>query len=167
MNGYGDLRERWRDPLLTIVTVVLAPLMFVLAPLEAQGISQAQELGFVIAVLVIGAAIVWSGNPIAIAAMLLASGLAATAAVFRLQQPSTLDIYLKASAWTLMGVALIWVVARVVFGPGAVTYHRVMGAILLYLAIGWTFAGIFTFSGLLIPNAFDGMTISDSDALRL
>lgn len=165
MNAYRDLRERWRDPLLTIVTVVLAFLMFVLAPLQAEGISQAQELGFVIAVLVIGAAVVWSGNPLAIAAMLLAIGLAGAAAVLRLQQPSVLDIYLKASAWTLMGVALIWVVGRVVFASGAVTYHRVMGAILLYLAIGWTFAGIFTFTGLLIPNAFDGMAISDSPGL--
>jgi hypothetical protein len=33
-----------------------------------------------------------------------------------------------------MGLALIWVVARAVFAPGSVTYHRVMGAILLYLA---------------------------------
>jgi hypothetical protein len=41
-----------------------------------------------------------------------------------------------------MGLALIWVVARAVFAPGSVTYHRVMGAILLYLAIGWTFGGL-------------------------
>jgi Ion channel len=97
--------------------------------------------------------------------MLAAVGLAVTAAVLRLQQPSTLDVYLKASAWILMSLALIWVVARAVFAPGSVTYHRVMGAILLYLAIGWTFVGLFTLVGLLAPDAFTGMTVSDSPAL--
>ncbi len=64
-----------------------------------------------------------------------------------------------------MGLALIWVVTRAVFAPGRVTYHRVMGAILLYLAIGWTFAGLFTLVGLLAPDAFTGMTVGDSPAL--
>lgn len=31
----NDLRERWRDPLLTALTILLALLMFVLAPLRA------------------------------------------------------------------------------------------------------------------------------------
>jgi hypothetical protein len=39
----------------------------------------------------------------------------------------------------LLGVALSWVVARAVFAPGRITYHRVMGAILLYLTIGVTY----------------------------
>jgi hypothetical protein len=164
-SSLSRLRERWRDPLLTTLTLLLALLMFVLAPLQAVGITGAQDLGFAIALVVIAAAVVLSGNPIAIIVMLAAVGLAVTAAVLRLQQPSTLDVYLKASAWILMGLALIWVVTPAVFAPGRVTYHRVIGAILLYLAIGWTFAGLFTLVGLLVPNAFSGMIISDSPAL--
>ena len=56
-------------------------------------------------------------------------------------------------------------VARAVFAGGRITYHRIMGAILLYLAIGWTFAGLFTLVGLLVPNAFAGLSVSDSPAL--
>jgi hypothetical protein len=138
-NGLSRFREQWRDPLLTSVTLLLAILMFVLVPLEAAGITGAQDLGFAIAVLVIGAVVVLSGNPIAIVVMLAGLGLAILSYVLRLHQPSTLDVYLKAIAWVLTGLALMWVVARAVFAPGAVTYHRVMGAILLYLAIGWTF----------------------------
>jgi hypothetical protein len=164
-NGLSRLREQWRDPLLTSVTLLLALLMFVLVPLEAAGITGAQDLGFAIAVLVIGAAVVLSGNPIAIVVMLAGLGLAIVAYVLRLHQPSTLDVYLKAIAWVLTGLALMWVVARAVFAPGAVTYHRVMGAILLYLAIGWTFVGVFTVVGLLVPNAFTSMTVSDSPSL--
>jgi len=159
------LRERWRDPLLTILTLLLTLLTFGLAPLEAVGVTGAQDLGFAVALVVIGAAVVLSGNPIAIVAMLVAVGLAVTAAILRLQQPSTLDVCLRASAWILMGLALIWVVARAVFASGPVTYHRVMGAILLYLAIGWTFGGLFTLVGLFAPDAFTGMTVSDNPAL--
>jgi hypothetical protein len=50
------LRERWRDPLLTALTFLLTFTMFVLLPLEAEGFHGAQDLGFVIVVLVIGAA---------------------------------------------------------------------------------------------------------------
>ena len=64
-----------------------------------------------------------------------------------------------------MGVALIWVVARAVFAPGRITYHRVMGAILLYLALGWTFGGLFTLVGLLAANAFTAMTVGDNPGL--
>jgi Ion channel len=158
-------RERWRDPLLTTLTLLLVLLMFVLLPLEAEGMTGAQDVGFIIVVLVIGAAVVLSGNPIAIVVMVTGLGLAIAAYVFRLQQPSTLDVYLKSVAWILMGLALMWVVARAVFASGVVTYHRVMGAILLYLAIGWTFVGIFTLVGLLFPNAFTGLPVTDSPAL--
>jgi hypothetical protein len=119
--------------------VLLALLMFVLAPLYAAGISGAQDLAFATALVVTGAIVLLSGNHIAITAMLVAIGLAAVAAVLRLHQPSILDVYLKASAWMLLGVALIWEVGKAVFGPGRVTYHRILGAVLLYLAIGLTF----------------------------
>ena len=165
MNGLNNLRERWRDPLLTALTLVLVALMFIVAPLQAAGVTQAQEFGFAVILLVVFAAIVLSGSPIAIVVMLVAIGLAAAAAVLRLQQPSTLDVYLKASAWILMGLALIWVVTRAVFASGRITYHRVMGAILLYLAIGWAFVGLFTLLGVLIPGAFAGVSVSDSPAL--
>ena len=49
------------------------------------------------------------------------------------------------------------VVARAVFAPGRITYHRIMGAILLYLTIGVTFVALYTFVGLLIPDSFSGM----------
>jgi hypothetical protein len=165
IGGLSRLREQWRDPLLTALTVLLVVLMFVLAPLEAVGLTGAQDIGFAIAVLVIGAAIILSGNPIAIIAMLIAIGLVLAAGVVRFQQHSDLGVGLKASGWIMMGFALMWVISRAVFAPGFITYHRVMGAILLYLTIGWTFGGLFTLVGLLAPSAFTGATISDSPAL--
>jgi voltage-gated potassium channel Kch len=44
-----------------------------------------------------------------------------------------------------------------VFSPGRITYHRLVGTLLLYLMIGATFAGLFGTLGLLVPHAFHGM----------
>ena len=97
--------------------------------------------------------------------LLVALGLAVAASVFRHQHQSPIDLYLDASAWILFGLALSWVVAQAVFAPGRITYHRVMGAILLYLTIGVTFVALYTFLGLLIPDAFSGMSLKDTPAL--
>jgi hypothetical protein len=64
-----------------------------------------------------------------------------------------------------MGITLGWVVARATFAPGRVTYHRVMGAVLLYLTIAVAFAALFTFVGTLVPKAFFGMSVEDSPTL--
>jgi hypothetical protein len=158
-------RDRWRDPPLTVLTILLALLMFVIAPLHAAGIIESQDVGLAVALIVIGILLFQSGISTAIIVMLVAFGLAATATLLRLQpHHSTLDLYLDASAWILIGLALSWVVARAVFAPGRITYHRIMGAILLYLAIGLTFVALYTFVGLLVPDAFSGMTVKDSAA---
>ncbi len=160
-----DLRERWQDPLLTLLTILLAVLMFVLAPLRAEHIPGAQEVGFTLVALVTGAVLILSGRRFAIWALLIGIVLAAVVAIHRLYQPSILDVYLDASAWLLISLALILEVGRAVFGPGRVTYHRVMGAVLLYLAMGLAFAALFTFIGAASDTAFSGFVVKDSASL--
>ena len=71
-----------------------------------------------------------------------------------------LDVSLQASAWLLIALVIIWTVARAVFGPGRITYHRVVGAILLYLTIGLVFVALYTLVGAHSPNAFTGLTVT-------
>ena len=165
MNSLAGLRARWGDPLLTALTVLLAAVIFLVAPLQAAGLAEAQDLGFAVVAIIIGAVVIISGSTVAIFVMLVAFGLAATAAIMRLHEPSQFDLFLRAIAWLLMSLALIWVTARAVFASGRITYHRIMGAILLYLAIGWSFAGLFLVIGLVFPQSFDGMAITDGPAL--
>jgi hypothetical protein len=75
------------------------------------------------------------------------------------------NIHLFAGAWLILGLTLAWIVARAVFGPGRVSYHRVVGAILLYLLIALTFATLFAFAGLFIADAFSGLAMEDTPAL--
>lgn len=161
----GRFRERWSDPLLTVLTILLAFMMFVFAPLQTAGLFVFQEVEFIFALALIGGVLILSGSPIATAILLIALGMNAVAAMVRVRQHSTLDIYLVAGAWLMLGVTLSFVAARAVFAPGRVTYHRIIGAVLLYLTIALTFVAFFTFVGLLIPKAFSGIAIEDSPAL--
>jgi hypothetical protein len=159
------LRERWSDPLLTALTVLLFVMLFVIAPLQASGIFLFQAFELVFAIILIAGVFVMSGSHVAVAAMAVALVMATVGAIFRLKAPSILDINLFAGAWLITGIVMAYVVARAVFAPGRVTQHHVMGAILLYLTIAIIFVALFTFVGTLIPKAFSGLSIEDSPAL--
>ena len=153
---FRRIQERLSDPLLTALTIMLAVLLFAVAPLQAEGVVAAHNFGIAFALVLVAAVFVVSGSAVAVAAILLAIALVVVATVLRLRQPSIFDIYLDAGAWLILGLTLIFVVARAVFAPGQVTFHRIIGAILLYLNIGLIFVALFSFVALLIPNAFAG-----------
>jgi hypothetical protein len=112
------LRERLSDPLLTALTVMLAVLMFVIAPLQAVGVVGAHYFGFAFGLMLVVAVFVVSGSVVALTATLFAFSLVVVATILRLRQPSAIDIYLDASAWLIAGLTLAIVVARAVFAPG-------------------------------------------------
>jgi hypothetical protein len=96
------------------------------------------------------------------AALIAAFIMAGTAAVSRHTAPSVLDVYLLAGALLLIGFTLSYVVARAVFATGRVSFHRIIGAILVYLSVAVTFAALFTIVGLVVPQAFSGMALEDN-----
>jgi len=57
------------------------------------------------------------------------------------------------------------VVAQAVFRGGRITYHRIIGAVLLYLLIAVSFATLFAFVGLSTTDAFKGIVFEDDAAL--
>jgi hypothetical protein len=83
------------------------------------------------------------------AALVLAVILVITAAI---REGSLVDRYLDAVAWLIAGLTLSITVARAVFAPAKVTYHRVVGGVLLYLTIGVTFVALYGLLVLLVPN---------------
>jgi len=170
IGGLNSARERWNDRVISMLTVVLILMLFVFTPLQAavvsvSGITVFQVLGFASALVLIGGVFFVSASPVVAAAMVAALAMAVWAAFARLTAPSHFDIYLLAGAWLLMSLVLIIVVGRTVFATGRVNYHRIVGAILVYLSVATTFAALFTFVGLLIPKAFSGMSFEDSPAL--
>jgi hypothetical protein len=160
-----QLRDRWADPLLTALTVLLIVMMFVVAPLQARGIFAFQVFELVLALFLVGGVFFMSGSRTAVVAMLVALAMVITGAALRLGSPSILDLNLFAGSWLIMGLTMGWVVARATFAPGRITYHRVIGAVLLYLTVAIVFASLYTFVGTLAPKAFSGMIVEDSPAL--
>jgi hypothetical protein len=140
----SSLRERWSDPVISILTAVLILMLFVFAPLQALGIATFQVLDFVSALVIIVGVFFLSASHVVAVALLTALALAIWAAIARLAAPSNFDVYLMGGAWLTMSVVLIFVVGGKVFTPGRVNYHRIVGAILVYMSIAATFVALFT-----------------------
>ena len=158
----GSWQQRWADPALTVLAIELAVAIFILAPLGVLAPRSGPVLpllliAFVATPVLFAAVLVASTNGAAMAAVFVAIALIVTGMVFGLHRPSVLVTYLHTIGALIMGCALIWVVARAVFAPGRVTYHRLVGTLLLYLMIGATFAGLYGTLGLLVHHAFRGM----------
>jgi hypothetical protein len=167
LDPVGDLRRlRERsDWLLTVLTAVLTLVLFVFAPLQASGISVFH--GFAIGGLlaIIGSMVFISDSPTAL--ILMSIALIANLAVFflRLYYPLAFHLHILAGAWLIISITLGLVVAQAVLKRGRVTYHRIIGAILVYLLIAVAFATLFVFIGLSIPGAIKGITFEDDRSL--
>jgi Ion channel len=163
---FRALQEQYSDPALTLLTVLLLFLMFVVAPLQAAGVLAFQGFSVVVAVVMIGGVLVISGSTVAAIITLIAFSLIVVVLILRLRnEPSAYDLYFITVAWLALSMVLGWVVARAVFAPGRVSYHRIVGAVLLYLLIALTFMALYLFVGLLIPKAFSGIVFEDNAGL--
>jgi Ion channel len=153
------------DALLTVLTVLLILIVFVFAPLQAMGLFVSHVMAIVGLLAITASMLIISASPTALVLMSIA--LLTNVAVFsaRLYYAWPYNIHLLALAWLIIAVTLGTVVSRAVFGPGRITYHRIVGAILVYLLIAVAFATLFTFIGLLIPAAFKGIEFEDDRSL--
>jgi hypothetical protein len=165
MQGLVQLRSRYRDWLLTLLTALLLLMMFVLAPLQAAGYLVFQAFAITGLLAIIGGAFMISSNRLALTLMSIA--LVANVSVFfwRLYEPWPYDLFLVAAAWLIIALTVGTVAAGAVFRRGRVTYHRIMGAVLLYLLIALAFTTLFAFVGLSIPGAFKGVAFEEDRRL--
>jgi Ion channel len=160
------LRQKYTDQLLTLLALFLALEMFVFSPLQAMGIFAFQ--GFVVATLlaIIAGMLIISDHPAAVAVMSICLAANVVVLLQRLFYPPwPYNIYILAAAWFAIAITLGAVVAQAVFRRGRVTYHRIIGAILLYLLIAVAFGALFVLIGLSVPDAFKGITFEDNPAL--
>ncbi|HKD22611.1 MAG TPA: ion channel [Rhizomicrobium sp.] len=151
------MRQRTRDPLLTVLNLVVAALMFVIAPLRAAGVVEANVFAFGFEFMLVVAIFMVSDSLFAVAGIVLAMAMSITANLLEQRQQSIFDLWLYAAAWLIAGVTVNVVVARAVFAPGVVTYHRIVGAMLLYLNIGVIFVALYSFVILSAPRAFTNL----------
>src|SRR3954447_21974354 len=159
------LRNERSDWLLSALTGVLILLIFVFAPLQAVGISAFHLFAIGLLLAIIGGMVFISNSRICLVLMSIA--LAANVAAFflRLCYPLPYHLHILAGAWLIIACRLGIVVLRAVFRRGRVPYHRIIGAVLLYLLIAVAFATLFLFVGLLDHDAIKGITFDDDQSV--
>src|SRR5512137_393480 len=133
------LQEQYSDPLLSVLTILLLLMMFVVAPLHAEGIKIAEVFGMIVALVMIAGVLVISASMTATAVITFGFLLNVVVIIARVIRPLTYDVYIVAASWFIIVCTLAVVVGVTVFGPGRVTFHRVVGAVLLYLLIALAF----------------------------
>jgi hypothetical protein len=153
----GRFHQRFSDPLLTVLTLMLLFLLFGIGPMQASGIMTGQHFGYFFGLVLLPAAFLYSRNFLVAAPIAVAIALVVTASLLDFEHSPRTDLYLDCTAWLIAGLALGVVVARAVFAPGRATYHRVVGAVLLYLIIGLIFVALYGFATLSTEVAFTNL----------
>jgi ion channel len=158
---FDRFHQRLSDPLLTVLTLMLSFLLFVIGPMQAAGVVTGQHFGYFFGLVLLPAAFLYSRNLLVAAPIAVAVALVVTAALLDFERSARTDLYLDSAAWLIAGLGVV--VARAVFGPGRITYHRVVGAVLLYLIIGLTFVALYGFVALAGPEAFTNLPTLHGD----
>ena len=146
-------QDRLRDPSLTALLVLQLFLLFVALPLDATGVPIAERAAWLLLLLGVTLVVVLSHRGVAIVMILL--GLAAAAASFafgRQWPPMTVSV-LSHGGFILAFSALTWVVAHALYASGRITFHRLQGAVVVYLSLA-TIATAFSSVWELVPGAF-------------
>jgi len=154
--GTTPWQERVRNPSLTALLVILLISVFGVTPaLETHPLELARSASAAtLAIVGVAAVLIVWRNRMAMVVVVGALATGITTTILDIQRPSALNVYLfRGSSVAVLGT-LIWIIGNAVFGGGHITFHRIQGAIAIYLMIGLTFMHLYALISLLTPNAF-------------
>jgi hypothetical protein len=143
---------------LTIILVLQATMMFVLAPLSATGvlpIDVVEAFRFGLA----AAAVLTITRSRPIMVLIVVSFVLSIVLTRFVTSPrgSEAVSLARAAVTTTFDLTVAVAVARVAFGPGRVSFHRILGGVVLYLSIGLIFANIYRVLALTLQPSFAGL----------
>jgi hypothetical protein len=147
-------QERVTEPSLSVLVLVEIIAIFVATPLkDLDRWPVAADVVLLALVMGAGVMVVWRSRA-AVITIVAAFALSLLTAPVRAHSGSMTAVYLDFGAkLTLLGV-LTWVVGFAVFGPGRVTFHRIQGAIAIYLQISLVFSYLYIVIATTVPHAF-------------
>jgi Ion channel len=150
-------QDRVRDPSLTVLLVLQLLLLFVALPVGAIGVPIAEPVGLSLLLVVLTLVVILSHRGVAIVVILLGlAAIAASVALGREWSPITGSV-LNRGGIMLVFSTLTWVVAHAVYAPGRITFHRLQGAVVVYLSLATIFATTFSLVWEVIPGAFTSL----------
>jgi hypothetical protein len=156
-------QEHTREPGLTALLLIEGGLLFVATPLAGVGWLPSFVLPAMFILFVLATLVVTSRSHFAAGVVLISVVLSPIGTVVHADYPSVLTEWLSAGGRLLAIGALSVVIAKAVFGPGRVTWHRVQGAIVLYMNFALFFFILYQLIDVLVANSFAGLPQSGSE----
>jgi hypothetical protein len=148
--------ERTRDASLSALLIVEILLIFVVLPLEANDRVPAAVLTIAVTLFLITSFLVTLQSRSALIIFATSGVLSQFISLLHDEHFSTITAWFDVGARHTAICAVSWVIARMVFGSGQVTVHRIEAAIVLFLNIGLLFFTTYRFVLSIAPEAFSG-----------
>jgi voltage-gated potassium channel Kch len=145
-------QDRLRDWSLTTLLILQIFLLFVALPLAATGVPIAQPVAWALLLVAVTLVVVLSRR-VGASVFIVVAAAAASFAFGREWSPITASV-LDHGGFMLAFSALVWVLAHALYAPGRITFHRLQGAMVIYLSLATIFANAFGFVWQLVPGAF-------------
>jgi Ion channel len=149
-----DWQARVRDPSLTVLLILDAAAIFGAVPLAARGWPIAKVIADALVLAVLLIVVLLSHRRGAIVLILLAATAIAASLLFGSAWQPTTEAIVRRGGNILAFGALAWVVGHAVFAPGRITFHRLQGAVVVYLSLATIFAAAYGLIWELRPTAF-------------
>ena len=154
-------RERFRHSSLSVLLGVQLFIIFGVGPALALGIPISSSLAGFVLIIVVFFVVVAAPSLVPMLAVIVAV-LINGVAIVSLKSPNAtiLTYWTDAVSGTLSIVGLSWVVMKLVFSPGPIDRHRIVGAVILYLNVALLFDGLYRLITELSPGAFGGLPLT-------
>lgn len=156
----GQLREQLLSLLLTTQLLIL----FVMPAARAAGLPLPHIVVVGVLLLPVFLALVLARSRRAMAAVIFSVALTSAITLWHQERPDLVTATASSAGPILPQLALLWVISTAVFGRGRATYHRILGAIVMYLGIGMIFVSLDILLVQFVPDAF---THLPSDPIKL
>lgn len=145
---------RAQEPGLSALLLLEILAIFVALPLSELGVFSFRVFNVAVSLILVAGCAVVSRHRFALAAVLVSIVVSWVAIFIREELPSVATVYANLAANLVFVIVLTSVVGHAVFAPGRITFHRVQGAIVIYLHIALIFSVLYLMIALFVPNAF-------------
>jgi len=156
-------QERTREPGLTALLFIEGTLLFVVTPLAGMDWLPNFVLPTMFILFVLSTLIVTSRSHFAAAIVFVSFILSSAGIIAHAEYPSVFTEWLSAGGRMLGIGTLSVVIAKAVFGPGRVSWHRVQGAIVLYMNFALFFFIAYQLLDNVVVDAFAGLPTTGSE----
>jgi ion channel len=156
-------QERTREAGLTALLFIEGAFLFVATPLAGIGWLPDFVLPSTFILFVLSTLVVTSRSHLAAGIVLVSLILSSVGIFAHAEYPSIFTEWLSAGGRMLGIATLSIVIAKAVFGPGRVTWHRVQGAIVLYMNFALFFFIAYQLIDHVVDGAFVGLPKSGSE----